>query len=134
MKGGKIKASNAEPMRLLQLEFSYLFHSPKLCTLSVLRKIILCETLLIKKKTVVKCYCYEMFPEMSIERVLQFANERIPEFHHYMLDPPLTSAMIKLRYLLDLVNSLIPGSMQQIRREAIRGLKMSINSNGQEPA
>lgn len=66
----------------------------------------------------VKLFGYEKYPEMSIQRILQFAEAEIEDIHVYLPDD-LEPASIERTYFLDLVNSLRPNSVEQIRRGAI---------------
>ena len=127
--GSRVKASKAELVKLLELEYAYAMPNMRQCSICFLRGVISGNKLLLKKTAILKLYGYELYPELSIDQVLAFARERIPNFDSYMPDNA-TNAMIDRKYLLDLVNSLIPNSMEDRHKEAIRRSKAGGHQNG----
>ena len=129
--GSRVKANKAELIKLLEIEYSYFCPSSRMLSTEMLKGIVAGHKRLLKKNVVIKCYRYELYPELSIEQVHAFARQRIPDFDAYLPDEP-TSAKIERRYLLDLVNSLIPNSMEDRRKEAIRRSKAGNRPNDQD--
>ena len=87
-----------------------------------LRLLLSGEKQFVPKHTVIPVFSYERYSELTVESLLAYGHDNIDDFASYLPNNCMPS-MCDRRYLMDLINTLRPHSIEQLRIAAINRSK-----------
>lgn len=97
-------------------------------SLDFCRMILSGEKRLVKKADLIPVFTCERFPELTITNLLTFGRERIPDLDAYLpsdnaADIERCKLLNDRGYILSVVNTLAPHSIEELREQAINRAK-----------
>lgn len=103
----------------------------KSVTLPFLKAILCGEKQLLPMSQVKPVGGVERFPELTLQKLIDFARENLPELFSY-LPEPVEPHRLDRNFVLTLINSLNPGSINTMRIEALQRSRSGQSANTEQ--
>lgn len=131
--GGRDKASKEKLLKLLDITCRSLltldgYYAPnsRIFRLSMLKDVLSGHRKLVKKAEMIPLIGFERFEELTLQRLIQYGRENIPDFMSYLPEEPFTMGQLDRVYimnvrheLLQVMNSVRPHCIEELRLAAI---------------